>query len=85
MSPEEHRRLRYQGRAKISQDLCNAVADGKLSEEAIESYATGMADGLREFLVAFLSERAAYEMLQQAADRATKTARPHLDAHGAPA
>ena len=69
MTPEEHRRLRYQGHARVSQILADAIDTGKLGEEGIESYAGGVADGLRDFLRAYMSDKAAYELLQQAADR----------------
>ena len=69
MTPEEHKRARYQGKAFVTATLASLVRAGSLSAEAGESYGAGMAEGIREFVTAYVSEKAAYDLLQNAADR----------------
>lgn len=69
VTSDEHRRARFQGKALAQHALATAVKCGALPLDLAESYARGMADGIREFVAAYVSDRAAYELLQQAADR----------------
>ena len=65
MTPEEHRRLRFQVRARTSQLLIETSA---LGEAAIDTAAMGVVEGLTDFLRAYLGDRGAYDLLQAAAD-----------------
>ena len=69
MTPEEHKRAHYQGKAFVIAALASLVRGGSLPLEGCESYVAGMAEGIREFVTAHVSERAAYDLLQNAADR----------------
>ena len=69
MTPEEHLRAHYQGKAFVAAALASLVRSGALPAEGCESYAAGMAEGVREFVTAYVSEKAAYDLLQNAADR----------------
>ena len=68
LTPEEHKRARFQGHAAMSQWLAGMVRGG-MTPEIAESVVAGAVDCAREFLLAYVSERAAYELLQRAADR----------------
>ncbi len=68
LSPEEHKRARFLGEAFAASSLANLVRGG-MTPEMAESYATGMVDAVGAFVLAYVSERAAYDLLQQAADR----------------
>lgn len=67
VSPEDHKRLRWQGQTVAAQILLNMMQHG-VPIENIESYAAGMLDGIRNTITANHSEQAAFDMMQRAAD-----------------
>ena len=69
VTPGDHKKLRYLGRASAMTELATLVRGGTLPVEGAETYAAGMVEGVREFVTAYLGEKAAYDLLQTAADR----------------
>ena len=68
-TPEDHRRARFQGEAFAASHLI-AVLRGGTSVEMTDSYAAGLIEGVRAWMSAHVSDRAAYDALQAVADRA---------------
>ena len=81
LSPDAHKRLRYQGCTTIRANLMGMA--GTLPVEGVESFAEGVLDGVRDFLSAYVSERAAYDALQRAADRTGAPLLPSVPNPGA--
>ena len=52
VTPDDHKKLRYLGRASAMTELAGLMRGGTLPAEAAESYAAGLADGVREFVTA---------------------------------
>lgn len=69
ITAEDHRKVKFQGEAFAASQLAGNVRGG-VAQELVESYAAGMVDGIRSFLTAYVSDKAAYDVLQAAADKA---------------
>lgn len=67
MTSDEEKRLRFAGRAGVCCTLVH-MAQAGWDTEKLRVYATGMAEGLRDALIAYCGEQAAYEALQSVAD-----------------
>ena len=66
-TPDDHKRLRFQGRTVAAQMLLGMAQHG-VPLDHTESYAAGLIEGIRDFITANRDERAAYELVQRAAD-----------------
>lgn len=67
MSPEDHKRIRFQGRTMVAGHLVGL--SNSVPVEGMESYATGVLEGVRDFLTAYFSTQTAYKTLQEVADQ----------------
>ncbi|WP_158811216.1 hypothetical protein [Beijerinckia sp. L45] len=81
LKPDDLKRARFLGRSRASSELAGMMTDEAMPIEGAEAYAAGMVDGVRDFVSVYVSEQAAYEMLQAAADatlahRAANTVEP---------
>lgn len=67
MTPDEAKRVRFQGRTMAAQILIN-MRQGGHALDHVESFGAGFIEGVRDFLIANRDEATAYAAIQQVAD-----------------